>query len=218
VTRTYDLIGIQPELTARANNEKDFRIRNDMAEDRQPRQLEKHAFHPSRSGFLLVDPSLMPIYYNSEAIQILTYPEIPQGQNPLESVLMVKVHQLLIDSRSSEGPVFRPEFISGRRRYICRALSVDSPSSSAQKALSAVLLERRQQRSFDGSQLVARFHLSQREKETIELLVYGLTSKEIANRLHISPSTVKAFLRITMVKMGITTRSGIVGRVFASNP
>jgi DNA-binding CsgD family transcriptional regulator len=44
----------------------------------------------------------------------------------------------------------------------------------------------------------------------------GLTSKEIAERMKISPSTVKAFLRLVMVKMSVSTRSGIVGKVLGS--
>jgi DNA-binding CsgD family transcriptional regulator len=31
--------------------------------------------------------------------------------------------------------------------------------------------------------------------------------------MKISPNTVKAFLRIVMVKMGVSTRSGILGKV-----
>jgi DNA-binding CsgD family transcriptional regulator len=42
----------------------------------------------------------------------------------------------------------------------------------------------------------------------------GLTSKEVATRMNISPNTVTAFLRLIMVKMGVTTRSGIVGKLF----
>ena len=45
------------------------------------------------------------------------------------------------------------------------------------------------------------------------MLLQGLTSKEIAVRMGISPNTVKAFLRLVMVKMGVSTRSGIVGRI-----
>jgi len=41
-------------------------------------------------------------------------------------------------------------------------------------------------------------------------------SKEIAERMKISPSTVKAFLRLVMVKMSVSTRSGIVGKVLGS--
>jgi len=64
--------------------------------------------------------------------------------------------------------------------------------------------------------VAAQFRLSQRERETMELLVRGFTSKEIAHRMRISPNTVKAFLRLIMVKMNVTTRSGLVARVFDS--
>jgi DNA-binding CsgD family transcriptional regulator len=63
------------------------------------------------------------------------------------------------------------------------------------------------------AQIGQDFELTQREKETVELLIQGLTSKEIAARMEISPNTVKAFLRIVMVKMGVSTRSGILGKV-----
>jgi len=54
--------------------------------------------------------------------------------------------------------------------------------------------------------------------EALEYLIQGLTSKEIAERMHISVNTVKAFLRLIMVKMGVTTRSGIVGMLFEVKP
>jgi DNA-binding CsgD family transcriptional regulator len=63
------------------------------------------------------------------------------------------------------------------------------------------------------AQIGQDFELTKREKETVELLIQGLTSKEIATRMKISPNTVKAFLRIVMVKMGVSTRSGILGKV-----
>jgi len=63
------------------------------------------------------------------------------------------------------------------------------------------------------AQIGQDFELTPREKETVELLIQGLTSKEIATRMKISPNTVKAFLRIVMVKMGVSTRSGILGKV-----
>jgi hypothetical protein len=44
----------------------------------------------------------------------------------------------------------------------------------------------------------------------------GLTTKEIAARIRISPNTVKSFLRSIMLKMGVTTRSGIVGKAIAT--
>jgi DNA-binding CsgD family transcriptional regulator len=40
----------------------------------------------------------------------------------------------------------------------------------------------------------------------------GLTNKEIGQRMNISPNTVKAFLKLIMMKMGVSTRSGIIGK------
>ena len=48
----------------------------------------------------------------------------------------------------------------------------------------------------------------------VEFSIQGLTNKEIASRMSISANTVRAFIRMIMVKLGVSTRSGIVGVVF----
>jgi len=48
------------------------------------------------------------------------------------------------------------------------------------------------------------------------LLMDGLTSKEIAVRMNVTPNTVKTFVRLIMSKMAVSTRSGIVGKIFAA--
>jgi DNA-binding CsgD family transcriptional regulator len=63
------------------------------------------------------------------------------------------------------------------------------------------------------SEIAGRYNLSARELEAVEFLLSGLTSKEIADRMKISPNTVKATLRVVMIKMGVSTRSGIVGKI-----
>ena len=81
----------------------------------------------------------------------------------------------------------------------------------------AVLLERVSAgRSPSLVQLYERFHLTMREQEVTQLIVRGLTSKEIAVQMQVSPNTVKAFLRLIMVKMGVSTRSGIVGKALCN--
>lgn len=77
----------------------------------------------------------------------------------------------------------------------------------------AMIFERTATSDLALEEVCRQFDLTPRERETVELLVQGLTTKEIANRLSISPNTVKAFVRIVMVKMGVSTRSGIVGRL-----
>lgn len=132
----------------------------------------------------------------------------------LELFLKRKIRSTLVNRGGCD---FLPEFISGRRRYLCRSFSIHSYSAFPPNLAVAILLERNQPRSFDSSQVAAQFNLSRRERETVELLVHGLTSKEIANRMNISPNTVKVFLRLIMVKTGVTTRSGLVGRILQNS-
>jgi DNA-binding CsgD family transcriptional regulator len=80
----------------------------------------------------------------------------------------------------------------------------------------AIILERHGSSAAALSDLARQFELTARECETVALLLEGLTSKEIATRMQISPNTVKAFLRLVMVKMDVSTRSGIVGKALGS--
>jgi len=114
------------------------------------------------------------------------------------------------------------QFRSARRTYLCRSftLEVKKPlnnGASHNGGLHVVLLERRMNHTMRLSELSQRFGLTAREQQTAENLLEGLTSKEIAQRMNISPNTVKAFLRLTMVKMNVSTRSGIIGRIIGDS-
>ena len=183
----------------------------DAGEGRLAGRWETRPFQPCMPGLLLVDAALQPIFLNHEAVQILAYPEVSRICDSFERHVEAKIRSVF----ASDGSTLLTEFISGRRRYLCRNFPVTSSSTTtAREGVVAILLERSKPQ-FDGSRIAAQFHLSQRERETMELLVHGFTSKEIANRMRISPNTVKAFLRLIMVKMSVTTRSGLVARVFA---
>lgn len=55
--------------------------------------------------------------------------------------------------------------------------------------------------------------LSPREREVAELAVSGLTNKEIATRLFVSPETVKKHLRTVMRKRGARSRTALAHRL-----
>jgi len=57
------------------------------------------------------------------------------------------------------------------------------------------------------------FNFSKREKQAVELLLQGLSNKEIASQMNISPNTVNTFFRLIMIKMGVSSRSGILARM-----
>jgi DNA-binding CsgD family transcriptional regulator len=168
-------------------------------------------------GFLLLDSSLHPIFVNRVAAEILCYPAKPETRKALDAFLSEKVQTTLVARRGSADATLVSEFQSGRRRYQCRAYRVDGHGSGKPHGSVAVLLERlAAPGSFSLGLASERFHLTSREQEVLQHLLVGRTTKEIATGMDISPHTVKAFLRMIMVKMGVSTRSGIVGKAFSS--
>ncbi len=169
-------------------------------------------------GFMLLDEDLHPIAFNAEAVQILAFPTKPERIKQLSLFLRDKIRSSLLQSQSGREMDFIREYKSGARRYVCRAFQVDCSSNTKPKLAIAVLLERHSSGSAALSDVARQFELTGREAETVSLLLEGLTSKEIANRMQISPNTVKAFLRLVMVKMDVSTRSGIVGKIVGPHP
>ena len=164
----------------------------------------------SEPGFLILDSKLNPIACNQQVISILTYPNLVDQVRRVGVFLSDKIRVSLVNRQSRDSLEFVKEFRSGKRRYNCRTFHLDSPDKGS---LLVLVLERYASRTASLSQLSQEFDLTVREQETVQLLLQGLTSKEIAVRMDISPNTVKAFLRLVMVKMGVSTRSGIVGRI-----
>lgn len=58
--------------------------------------------------------------------------------------------------------------------------------------------------------------LSPREQDVGRALTRGLTNKQIALELGISPATVKNHLNSVYVKLGVNTRSGAVAQLVSS--
>lgn len=176
-----------------------------------------------QTGFvLLANPPLRALYANRSAVEVLTYPSSVAPAADVNRIVTDRIRLILpmgwtpgADSQSSE-------FMSGKRRYVFRgfSLSLITRSSSANDSIfdgvSAIGLLERAGSAIGASLLVERFHFTVRERETLDLLALGLTNKEIASRLQISPHTVKAFVRAIMFKTGASTRSGILGKCTAS--
>ena len=173
---------------------------------------------PSNSGFLLLDAGLNLIAANDPALQILSFPSRGDRIKQPKVFLADRVRTTLCH-RDRGGTAFVKEFRSGRRRYICKNFRVDCNGHYPVQPAFAVLLERDASSSYSAlAEISQQFDLTQRERETVEFLLQGLTSKEIATRMQISPNTVKAFLRLVMVKMKVSTRSGIAGKLAGSRP
>jgi DNA-binding CsgD family transcriptional regulator len=171
----------------------------------------------SPDGFLILDCQMKPIFVNRAAAEILTYPRKVEAQIRLDEVLQAKVRSTLICGQPMREPTVVPRFQSGKRLYLCRAFHVGFQPGPGSQPLVAVVIERGYRSSIPLLLVSEKFHLTTREQEVLHFLANaGLTTKEIAKRMEISPNTVKAFLRLIMVKMGVSTRSGIVGKAFTT--
>lgn len=165
---------------------------------------------PEAVGLVLVDAHMEVVYVSSTARHILSYGYSNKPGTSPEDQFSDKIQSVVVP-RDGGGGV--SAIVSGRRRYLCRILILEPTGAVPQTPHSAFLLERTSRRNDHLRRLVQQFKLTRREREALLLLAEGLTSKEIACRMNISPHTVRAFLHLIMIKLGVSTRSGIVGKV-----
>jgi DNA-binding CsgD family transcriptional regulator len=175
-----------------------------------------HSQLNSSIGVLLLDAQLRLVDNTGEAAIILEYPRKPRESPPLDKVLPAIRSQLQSPPTAASAS---PEFMSGRRRYQCRAYALDASGRGPRgdgdglEPKIVVVLERVFPHSPDITQWCEAHQLTPRECETVRLLLKGLTSKEIAREMRISPSTVKSFIKLVMTKVGVSSRTGIIAKI-----
>jgi DNA-binding CsgD family transcriptional regulator len=162
----------------------------------------------SPTGFVLADLDFRLVYANSAGLQILSYPRDLRGASPIP-IVQKRIRSIFTVDRFN-AHLQATRFLSGRRRYVCRPFLLESPD---RPSMAALVLERHNRDLVHLGDVGQRFRLSRRECETVQHLVLGLTTKEVAKRMGVSPNTIKQFVRLVMSKMGVTTRSGIVGKL-----
>ena len=186
------------------------------AKRRQKQNAARGREHPwvtAEPGLVLLDSSLKPIACNREAVAILSYAEgasrsaTPNLKVPPE--ILEKIRAGGVAGRSVALAYFR----AGRREYISRAYSLDSQAGGLPARMVALLLIRNSSAIEMINRTSAQFNLTDRERETLEGISRGLSSKEVAEEMNISPNTVRAYLRLIMVKMQVGTRAGVVAKI-----
>ena len=174
---------------------------------------KKSAPPKSGVGFLMLDCSLTVVSFNPVAAAILGHPDKVAKLAGSRDLLTQEIRSKLVNWPYPGESVFVTEFLSGRRRYFCRAFLVDSSAQASGQPSIVILLERGPSGLIALSQVSEQFNFTQRENEVLEYLLQGMGSKDIAKRMNVSPNTVKAFLRLIMIKMGVSSRSAIVGKI-----
>lgn len=102
-------------------------------------------------------------------------------------------------------------FTVGGRHYSARVFVVSPPIEG--ERMIALFLKRDPSVADAVRHIAADYHLTCREQEALIGLFTGLTRKELAAKMKISPNTVKAFVRLAMTKAGVSSRAHLFARL-----
>lgn len=163
------------------------------------------------SGVILVDMSFKVVGCDRAAATIFNGGSSPESSHALEN-LPREIMDVLRSRKTADLPAARMHLQRNDQDYVCRAHVMESTDGSLQPLI-VLCVEKDQSVEDTADELGAKYNLTEREQEALHGILMGLSSKEVAERMNISPNTVKAFLRLIMIKMGVTTRAGIVARV-----
>jgi DNA-binding NarL/FixJ family response regulator len=156
-------------------------------------------------GLILLDVSLKPLAFDRGAAAILNY--------PAQMGIPEEILRIIRSRKPTELSSIRTTFRRGKSSYVCRVYLMESQAGLLEQPMVALHLEKDSSMSDAMYEAAAKYNLTEREQEALKGISMGLTNKELAERMSISPNTVRAFLRLIMVKMGVTTRSGIVAKI-----
>jgi DNA-binding CsgD family transcriptional regulator len=169
------------------------------------------------SGLVLVNTALQPIASDRGAVNILQRIDHSSGNVNGHAPVIPEVILDRIRSRRSIDPSDNGvSFSLGGRRYRCRFYSIQSDHPTFGPGVVALHFDIDSRKSEPIADIVAEYHLTEREEQALRGIALGLSTKEIADRMRISPNTVKSFVRLVMIKLGVTSRAAIMVKLLES--
>ena len=163
-------------------------------------------------GLMLMDPSLQTVGLDPGAEAILATDRGGNGRGSAFSIPQ-DVLDTIRDARAAELPRLKIRLRIGKREYRCRAFLVQLQDGPIRRKLLALHLKAVGERSDRIGKFSSTYHLTGREEEALRGIAEGLASKELAERMRINPNTVKSFLRLIMLKLGVRRRGEILAKL-----
>ena len=163
-------------------------------------------------GVVLLDRNQRVMAFDAGAAGILKH----QGSDA-ESPLRVpqKVLDILRDPESVDMLYQKLRLQVADQIYCCR-IHVARRFDELNGPVTVIHLTREVSMNDAVTMISEEYRLTVREQQALRGVLRGLTSKQVAEQMSISPNTVKAFLRLVMGKMGVSSRTGIVAKLFDS--
>jgi DNA-binding CsgD family transcriptional regulator len=169
-------------------------------------------------GVLLIDMKLRIIATDQGARRILAV----EGKNGGSShdfhmLLPESLREPLNKVGSGDVPNVELPFQVGKVGYTCRVFLIQPWTGLELEPMLALRLYRAMSVTEAVELLAEHYRLTDREQRVLATIAAGLTSKEAADEMQISPNTVKSFLRSIMLKMSVTSRAAVVGKLLEYN-
>lgn len=153
-------------------------------------------------GLVLLDSSLKPLAFDRGAALILTPPAIPE-----------EILRAIRGRKPTELTSIKIAVRRGKSDYVCRVYLLDEAGGLLAQSIIVLHLERDASLGNAMYEAAVKYNLTEREQQALKGISMGLSNKQLSEEMNISPNTVRAFLRLIMVKMGVTSRSAIVAKV-----
>jgi DNA-binding CsgD family transcriptional regulator len=183
-------------------------------------------------GIMVLDRDLLPIYYNSQALQILSFSNsqclsantsggshsiVPTQLReqclsfnkviPTDIQNMGQDWQMIVDVGKNEDAKINAD-------VLIIPVTKDQYSQERPSPSFIVFLKQISERmEMLNTTTVLKYHLSKKEIEVIRYLCDGLSNKEISNKMSISLSTVATHLRNIFEKLSVESRTRLISRI-----
>ena len=165
----------------------------------------------AKAGLILLDPAFRIIGLDRGAAAILDGADRLAAQRHFGLSVPKTILAALRRCPPGEDSSFKIPLQAGGVVYRCSAYRVESHIKGSR--ILALHLERCHSGPDTLDELSSEYGLTDREQEALRGISLGLTTKEVAERMKISPNTVKAFLRLIMLKMSVNSRAGITAKL-----
>jgi DNA-binding CsgD family transcriptional regulator len=166
-------------------------------------------------GVILLDARLNVLAYDEGAASILqiSLHGRPGMEVPFPQQILAMLQEAAVSDVTSRK--FRAQ-IKGKG-YICRIHPARACMDGFPGAVTVLHIAREVNMDDALTRISSEYGLTGRERQAVQGILSGLSSKEVARQMGISPNTVKAFLRLAMGRMGVSSRTGIIAKLFAPN-
>lgn len=164
------------------------------------------------------------LYYSEEALNIINFTVNPKKSLKVSSSDIISLclkwkklfeEKLKKSEENDDKSALTNDFIdilqSHKRRYAVRGMVMSCGEAGEEQFL--YLLERVCNDNINLQKALRQWKLSPREQEIVQLLIDDRCNKEIAKALNLSVNTIKGYLKLLMLKLGVNSRAGVVGRL-----